>query len=169
MPRYDLPHAAPEPLRVVQRLVNTTDRQHGREWLASPEDVAAVIGRDLADVDIERVRKLREALRRLLLMNNGEPVDAEAVTMFNAVATQLELRLDDAGKLDVASADGLGRVVAIAVGAMLDGTWLRLKACRNCAWAFYDYSKNRSAVWCSMQLCGNRLKTHAYRSRKAAR
>ena len=52
----------------------------------------------------------------------GEPVDAEAVTMFNAVATQLELRLDDAGKLDVASADGLGRVVAIAVGAMRAAT-----------------------------------------------
>ena len=40
--------------------------------------------------------------------------------------------------------DGLlGRVLAIAYGAMVDGTWSRLKACRNhgCRWAFYDYSR----------------------------
>ena len=30
-------------------------------------------------------------------------------------------------------ADGLcGRLVGVAVGAMLDGSWERLKACRNC-------------------------------------
>jgi predicted RNA-binding Zn ribbon-like protein len=51
---------------------------------------------------------------------------------------------------------------------MLDGTWERLKACRNCRWSFYDYSPNRSGTWCSMQLCGNRRKTRAYRKRKRA-
>jgi predicted RNA-binding Zn ribbon-like protein len=50
---------------------------------------------------------------------------------------------------------------------MLDGTWGRLKACRNCHWSFYDRSPNRSATWCSMQLCGNRTKTRAYRRRKS--
>jgi predicted RNA-binding Zn ribbon-like protein len=50
---------------------------------------------------------------------------------------------------------------------MLDGSWSRLKACRNCCWSFYDYSPNRSATWCSMQLCGNRKKTRAYRRRRA--
>ena len=37
-----------------------------------------------------------------------------------------------------------------------------------CRWAFYDYSRNRSASWCSMQLCGNRTKTRAYRRRHGA-
>ena len=67
--------------------------------------------------------------------------------------------------------DGLlGRVLAVAYGAMVDGSWSRLKACRNhgCRWAFYDYSRNRSASWCSMQLCGNRTKTRAYRRRHAS-
>jgi predicted RNA-binding Zn ribbon-like protein len=36
-----------------------------------------------------------------------------------------------------------------------------------CRWAFYDYSKNRSASWCLMQLCGNRRKIRAYRERHA--
>jgi len=39
-------------------------------------------------------------------------------------------------------------------------------ACRNCHWSFYDYSPNRSATWCSMQLCGNRKKTRDYRRRR---
>ena len=61
----------------------------------------------------------------------------------------------------------LGVIAGAAVlAAMLDGTWSRLKACRNCCWSFYDYSPNRSATWCSMQLCGNRKKTRAYRSRR---
>jgi predicted RNA-binding Zn ribbon-like protein len=50
---------------------------------------------------------------------------------------------------------------------MADGTWHRLKACRQCAWAYYDYSKNRSATWCSMAICGNRTKTRAYRRRRS--
>ena len=47
--------------------------------------------------------------------------------------------------------------------------WERLKACPQCGWSFYDYSRNRSATWCSMSLCGNRLKTRAYRRRSEKR
>ena len=64
------------------------------------------------------------------------------------------------------SADPISDVIAVALTTMLDGTWRRLKVCRNCQWAFYDTSKNRSGSWCSMQLCGNRLKTRAYRTRR---
>ena len=63
----------------------------------------------------------------------------------------------------------LGTIVAAAVEAMVDGHWNRLKACRNCGFAFYDYSRNRAATWCSMTLCGNRLKTRGYRARRRAR
>jgi len=79
------------------------------------------------------------------------------------------MRVDSSGAVSVATdGDALDRVVAIALGAMLDGSFARLKACRNCHWSFYDYSPNRSATWCSMQLCGNRKKTRAYRARKRA-
>jgi len=59
--------------------------------------------------------------------------------------------------------------VGIVYTAMADGTWSRLKACRRdvCRWLFYDRSRNRSAVWCRMAVCGNRTKTKAYRARKA--
>ena len=62
--------------------------------------------------------------------------------------------------------DAIDEVVRTVVAAMLDGSWQRLKACPNCHWSFYDYSPNRSATWCSMQLCGNRKKTRDYRRRR---
>jgi predicted RNA-binding Zn ribbon-like protein len=62
----------------------------------------------------------------------------------------------------------LADLVGIVYTAMADGTWSRLKACRRdvCHWLFYDRSRNRSAVWCQMAVCGNRTKTKAYRARR---
>jgi predicted RNA-binding Zn ribbon-like protein len=33
----------------------------------------------------------------------------------------------------------------------------------------YDVSKNRSGTWCTMAMCGNRLKAQAYRQRRKVR
>ena len=68
-----------------------------------------------------------------------------------------------------AGVDGaLGRVVAAAFAAMLDGSWARIKACPRdvCGWAFYDRSSNASATWCSMAVCGGRVKAGAYYRRR---
>ena len=157
-PRYDVPNAAPEPLRQVQLLVNSADVEHGSDWL--PDWLAE---RGLAGAE-GRARALREALRELVLANNGFPASPEALRVVNEAAARIRLRVDEGVHLD--SADPLDGVVATMLAAMLDGTWVRLKACRNCHWSFYDYSPNRSATWCSMQLCGNRAKTRAYRKRR---
>jgi predicted RNA-binding Zn ribbon-like protein len=169
VPRYDVPKAAPEPLRLVQRFVNTVDHEHHREWIGTPAELADFLGCEEADVDVERAHELREALRMLLRANNGAPLDPGALAAVNRAAAGLRLELDDEGRVVFGAEEPLARVVGVAFGAMLEGTWPRLKACRNCKWAFYDYSKNRAASWCSMQLCGNRLKTRAYRSRRARR
>lgn len=164
MPRYDVPKAAPEPLRQVQLLINSCDRHSGDDWLPAWAEERGL----LADA-FARARELREALRALVLANNGFAVDDEALAVLNRATERLSLRIEAAGRLRVtAGADPLDQVVAIALGAMLDGSWGRLKACRNCSWSFHDYSPNRSATWCSMQLCGNRTKTRAYRRRKNA-
>ena len=169
MPRYDVPKAAPEPLRLVQRFVNTVDHENDREWIGTAAELADFLGCEEREVDLERAHELREALRMLLRANNGAPLDAGALGAVNRAAAGLRLELDDDGRVAFGADDPLARVVPVAFGAILEGTWPRLKACRNCKWAFYDYSKNRSASWCSMQLCGNRLKTRAYRSRRARR
>jgi predicted RNA-binding Zn ribbon-like protein len=171
VPRYDLPHKAPEPLRLVQRIVNTVDFERGHDWLG---DLLAEEGVDPTPAELRRAREVREAIRELLYANNRQPVEGDPYGTLRLAAARARLTLDLEQPALVSAALGvdglLGRVLAAAHGAMIDGTWPRLKACRNhgCRWAFYDYSRNRSASWCSMQLCGNRTKTRAYRRRHGA-
>jgi len=180
VPRYDVPKAAPQPLRLVQSFVNTVDLEHEREWLADPAALAAWASeRDLVPTgtrftnrDRDRALELREAFRALLAANRDRRRDAAALAMLTEVAGAAQLSVvftAEAPKLEP-EADGIdglcGRLVSVAATAMLDGRWERLKACRNCRWAFFDESKNRSAQWCSMSLCGNRVKTRAYRRRQ---
>ena len=183
----DLSKAAPGPLALVQALVNTQYGQGRRALveLKSPEQLRAwlVAHRLLADGtpvtqgDFRRVLLLREALRSLLRANNEREMPASPVDVFNRLASNAPLtvrfRHEGAPALepDIAGVDGaIARLVGIVFTAMTDGTWARLKACRNdrCQKAFYDTSKNRSGAWCSMAGCGSRLKAHAYRHRRTA-
>jgi predicted RNA-binding Zn ribbon-like protein len=167
---------APGRLELVRRFANTVDQEHGREVLHSPARLRALLvelglldrGARVTARDLDRALDLRETLRELALANNGVPTDA-------AVESELVVRVDSSGgvveparrDLDGALAD----LVGIVYTAMADGTWSRLKACRRdvCQWLFYDRSRNQSAVWCQMAVCGNRTKTKAYRSRREAR
>jgi predicted RNA-binding Zn ribbon-like protein len=42
----------------------------------------------------------------------------------------------------------------------------RVRKCGQCVLHFYDTSKKGTRRWCSMQLCGNRLKVAAYAARR---
>jgi hypothetical protein len=167
---------APGRLRLVQRFVNTVDYEHGREVLHTPVrlhalltelgllDPQAAVGED----DLRRAHELREDLRALALANNGVETDVELETRLSvrvgARAASLE---PDRRDVDGAFAE----LVGIVYTAVADGTWHRLKACRRevCGWLFYDRSRNRSARWCQMAVCGNRTKTRAYRARTSMR
>jgi predicted RNA-binding Zn ribbon-like protein len=63
----------------------------------------------------------------------------------------------------------LTRLLLIGADAATAGTWTRLKVCSadDCQWAFYDRSPTHSGCWCSMQICGSRAKSRAYRGRSA--
>ena len=63
---------------------------------------------------------------------------------------------------------GLAAIVAAVAAGQGAGTWERLKACKQatCGWVFFDGSRNRSSSWCSMQICGGREKSRAYRRRR---
>jgi predicted RNA-binding Zn ribbon-like protein len=118
---------------------------------------------------------VREALRALVRANNGASLPSAALSTLNHAfrAARVEFELDSSGLFaPTATAPGVDGAVGVVLGkvveAMYDGSWARLKACRNCRWVFYDYSTNRSARWCSMALCGNRSKTRAYRGRRRA-
>ncbi len=172
---------APEPLALVQAFMNThydLEITHGAEVLASP----AALGRwlrgngliDQATVpdahDLGRALAAREGLRALARRNGHAHEQLEALNEAAAGAT-VELRFapDGPGFISAAGAGGaIGVVLAIAAGAMLDGTWQRLKICpgRDCDWAFYDHSRNQAGRWCSMSICGGREKARAHYQRR---
>jgi predicted RNA-binding Zn ribbon-like protein len=174
---------APEPLRAVQAFVNTLDIENGVEELADPSALAEVLERTglATDVrptaaDLRVALEVREALRSLLLANNGVEVDAAALAPLERAARAANLAArfgaDGSAQLvaDAPGVDGaLGRLVAIVVAARADGSLARLKACRRdvCHWVYYDRSRNRGSTWCAMSVCGNRTKTRAYRRRRA--
>jgi predicted RNA-binding Zn ribbon-like protein len=163
--------------------VNTVDFENGVEELTDPstlEEALAELG-VLEDVplgppDLERALRVREALRALLLGNNGVAVERATLDTLEEAASRarLAVRFRDDGSTellpDAAGIDGaLGRIVGVVHTAMADGSWLRLKACPRhiCRWVFYDRSKNRNSRWCAMSVCGNRVKTGRYRRRAA--
>jgi predicted RNA-binding Zn ribbon-like protein len=171
---------APGALALVQDLVNTVDREHGPDLLDDVDGLADWLARrglaanGVSTRDLRHAREVREALRGLLLANNGglEPEGARAALEATAARAGLVVRLPPGGAALAPVSTGvdgaLGRVVAAAAVAMWDGTWGRLKACPRdrCQWAFFDRSPNASASWCSMAVCGSREKASAYYRRR---
>jgi predicted RNA-binding Zn ribbon-like protein len=172
---------APGPLRLVQAFVNTVDREHGPDLFDDAAGMEEWLARNMLPArvgpgDLDAAREVREALRALLWANNGEPHDPRAHETLERAARRARLEAafppDGAALVPrAAGVDGvLGRILAAAFGAMLDGSWTRLKCCPRdvCGWAFYDRSSNASATWCSMQVCGGRMKAGAYYRRRRA-
>jgi predicted RNA-binding Zn ribbon-like protein len=112
----------------------------------------------------------------LLLANNGEMIEPADLRELDRVAGSVCLRVrfdeDAVATLGPASSgvsSALGRILAAVVRAMDEGIWGRLKVCTNdaCQWAFYDRSRNRSGKWCTMEVCGNRMKARAFCQRQS--
>jgi predicted RNA-binding Zn ribbon-like protein len=178
------PTTAPRHAEIIRAFVNTRDLEDGTEALADGAALAAWLGEQglhppgaaAGDSDAALARELREALRDLLTARHDDAVEPAAQRRLDELAADLPLRVDFAGDLPAlaplgaGSRAGLAGVLAAVGQAAADGSWSRLKICLadDCRWAFYDTSRNRSRTWCSMQVCGNRTKTRAYRSRRRA-
>ena len=174
---------APGRLELLQRFINSYNHELPREWdrLGTSETARTWLrqkrlvgpGDRIADADAVRLRELREAIRTLAIANQGnQPTAAAAdVVRSSSRTAQLNVAIDDSGRVALVPA---GRGVDGAVATLLDilheaqlsGDWSRLKGCRECGYAFFDRSKNRSAAWCAMSICGNRTKNRAYYRRR---
>ena len=59
--------------------------------------------------------------------------------------------------------------IAIAVAELIsDVSSMRLRKCEACIIHFLDTSKKGSRRWCSMNICGNKIKVAAYQKRRRA-
>ena len=174
---------APGRLELLQRFVNTCNHDFPPEWdrIGTPENAQAWLrqkglvapGDRISEADVARLRELREAIRALAIANHGErPETAARDAVRTAAGTaRLSVAIDDAGRTALEpESGGVDGAVATLLGilheAQLTGQWPRMKGCRKCGYAFFDRSKNRSAAWCAMSICGNRTKNRAYYRRK---
>ena len=176
---------APGRLELLQRFINSYNHDFPREWdrigtadkaqtwLRRKRLVAS--GDRISEADAARLRELREAIRALAMANHGGQPAATATDVVRRLSggAQLTVAVDDAGRTALEPARrGVDGAVATLLGilheAQLTGQWARMKACRQCGYAFFDRSKNRSAAWCAMSICGNRTKNRAYYRRRTA-
>jgi predicted RNA-binding Zn ribbon-like protein len=175
---------APMPLLVVQAFVNTRDVEDesdrlsdaagARAWLVD----AGMLGSDvpLAPAELELAQAVRESIRGLLETGDGGTRTGADLAPLRELANTHRPRLTvgEQGVLELENprhenlSDGLFDLLLIIRRAQQDGSWSRLKACANpdCRWAFYDRSRNQQGNWCSMALCGNRLKNRQLRARR---
>ena len=176
---------APGRLELLQRFINSYNHDLPPEWdrIGTPKRARAWLrekglmapGDGVSEADVARLRELREAIRALAIANRGDPPAAAATEALRkaAGAARLRVAIDDAGRTALEpDPRGLDGAVATLLGvlheAQLTGQWARLKGCRQCGYAFFDRSKNRSAAWCAMSICGNRTKNRAYYRRRTS-
>ena len=174
---------APGRLELLQRFINSHNHDLPTDWdrLGTAQRAQAwlrrkgLIGRAdrISEADAARLRELREAIRALVVANHGARPDPAALQRIRAVAAdaRLGVAVDERGRTSLESvrggADGaVAALLAILHEAQLTGDWSRMKGCRQCEYAFFDRSKNRSAAWCAMSICGNRTKNRAYYRRR---
>lgn len=172
---------APGQLELVRQFVNTYDVEANWEAFSSPAAMSAWLadrgllpaGRRLTDQDLADARALREALRDVLAANAGHGDGPDARRRLDRITARypLRMRMNGGPRLDGDGGKGIVPAVARLLGLVYEsmtlGTWERLKVCRNdeCAWAFYDHSRNHSGAWCTMAVCGNRMKGRTFRKR----
>lgn len=174
---------APGRLELLQRFINSYNHDFPREWdrLGTPARARAWLrqkglvapGDQVTDDDAARLRAFREAIRALAIANQGGQPGSGATDVIRRASARaaLGVTVDDTGRTALEPAgrgvDGaVARLLGILYAAQLTGHWPRLKGCRQCGYAFYDRSKNRSAAWCDMSICGNRTKNRAYYRRR---
>jgi len=175
---------APGRLETLQRFVNTYNKDFppawdrlgtpakAREWLLRKRLVAPPVR--ITYDDAARLRELREAIRTLVAADHGSAVPRGALETLRREGAGVRLRVGFSPR-GATELEPVGPGADAAVATVLDilheaqitGVWPRLKACRKCGYAFFDRSKNRSAAWCAMSICGNRTKNRTYRRRRA--
>lgn len=177
---------APGPLARIQALVNTIELPAGTDRLAHPDDATPWLvangllaaGASPTEAELDLVRKVREALRALLIHHSGGPApQADHLAVLKALTDTSTAKVDLApdGQVELSAAgenvgERLLELLLVMRDAQRDGTWARLKACANdeCTWAFYDRSRNHGGTWCDMSSCGNMLKNREFRARRRA-
>jgi predicted RNA-binding Zn ribbon-like protein len=183
--------SAPNGLALAQDLVNThAVARGGEDLLADPvtaeQWLEAVADQwahhhglqppelSLSTVDLRVLRELRTVVQDMLAVPSDQrdidPIHAQDAVQPRAPAQLASDERGRVGLLPVGTGDGwfASAVWSEILLAQLNGAWPRLKLCREpgCRSAFYDASRNGSAVWHNVRTCGNITNLRASRARR---
>ena len=186
----------PDALAHIYDLANALDLrsfvQHGvkhttRDELGSSKDLASWLARrglledggKLSQDTYDSTLRLRARIRDYLQRDPAvRHFDADTVRELNQALQQFPLVVEVSNRQSKMTMhgiwrDGSARIVAIVeqfYDGAANGTLDRLKMCASeeCRRVFYDRSKPGTRRWCQAALCGNRIKTRAYRERHKA-
>ncbi|SDG15169.1 Conserved protein containing a Zn-ribbon-like motif, possibly RNA-binding [Sinosporangium album] len=163
---------------LLRDFVNTYDVESDADEITSPAELAVWLReRDLVgeadralDDDLHVATMLRSGLRAAMSRDGGPHTTLEQALAALPLRVAFDGEIPSLTPVAAGVRGGLARLAAAMAATQADGTWRRLKVCAEptCRWAFLDLSKNRSRSWCSMSICGNRMKTRAYRMRRRA-
>ena len=126
---------------------------------------------------VEAMRELRERLRKeILSWERGGTVHSASVGELNHLMAEHPMltRLKASGStsttelwFDARQPEDLFAPLAHSAAMLFaEVDRNRVRKCGQCVLHFYDTSKKGTRRWCSMQLCGNRLKVAAYAARR---
>ena len=133
-----------------------------------------------AQLTLERLVDLRERLRDALVKwEQTGIVSRSLISELNRLlqAHPMLLKMKPEGEVlrtevwfdPQESEDLLAPIVHSAAMLFANVDHHRVRQCGNCVLHFLDTSKKGTRRWCSMQLCGNRLKVAAYAKRQVQR
>ncbi|MGV8881479.1 MAG: CGNR zinc finger domain-containing protein [Rhodoglobus sp.] len=136
---------------------------------ATGRDLARSWGGTGSADEVARLRRVRQALQTIIREGDGGAVRELAGILDDAVRTP---RLTPEGvvwELHVPEDHRLAAGAVLAWSSVITEFPGRLRACANdeCSQFLVDHSRPGTAKWCSMAVCGNRMKarTHARRAK----
>jgi len=142
-----------------------TDRLEG----AAGRELARSWGGTGSADELARIRRARQALQTVVRENDEVAVTALAGILNNVVRTPRITPDGIAWDLHVPDDDRLAAGAVLAWSSVITEFPGRLRACANdeCTQFLVDHSRPGTAKWCSMAVCGNRMKarTHARRAK----
>ena len=141
------------------------------ERLRTPDDAVAflhALGISVPDAaptsdELLRLRDVRECARAL-----AEGDRRGYARRLAKLLGEVRLRIAADGSARSTTDGWRGFIDALTVALLeLDAIRRRVKLCHNgaCAWLFIDATKNGSQVWCTQQLCGDRMRVRRSRRR----
>jgi predicted RNA-binding Zn ribbon-like protein len=167
--------AGPRQQDVLLELLNTTPVTDGgvRDLLADPEAAASwqkAHGGDGGAAERRLLLRARDALQEVV---RGDRPAASLAPLLKGVVSRPRLSPDGVSwEVDVPAERRLAVEAVLAWGALQEAMPGRLRPCANpeCRLFLIDRSKTNKARWCSMAVCGNRMKArrHYQRTRDAA-